>query len=331
MPEDYQTIAIPFSRFPLASFPSPIERAAGFEQALRADGVPVPRIYLKRDDLLSLGLGGNKIRNLEFAMGQALDEGATDVVTAGRQQSNHCRLTAAACARAGLAAHLVFTGPRPKVFTGNLLLDELLGARLDFADSEDRIDRERLVERTAAELRAAGRRPFLIPVGGSDARGAFGHALAALELTSQMRALGEARWSVVLATATGGTQAGMLAGLGRTDPRPEVTGFAVAKDADELRADVHRLTESVAPHLDTHVDVRDVVVDGSMLGAGYGAPTAEAQAAIELLARSEGVFADPVYTGKALAGLIMLVRDGRFAPDDAVVFVHTGGAPALFA
>ncbi len=328
---DYQTSPMPFPRFPLATFPSPLERAERFEQALRTDLVDPPRIYLKRDDMLSLGLGGNKIRNLEFAIGQALDEGATDIVTAGRQQSNHCRLTAAACARAALASHLVFTGGRPKALTGNLLLDDLLGAQLYFADTDARADRESLVEATSARLRASGKRPFVIPLGGSDARGAFGHALAALELASQMRVLGEARWSVLLATATGGTQAGMLAGLGRLDPRPAVTGFAVAKDADELRADVHRLAQAVATQLGARVDAADVVVEASVLGGGYGAPTSEARTAIELLARTEGVFADPVYTGKALAGLIALVRNGRFAATDAVVFLHTGGAPALFA
>jgi 1-aminocyclopropane-1-carboxylate deaminase/D-cysteine desulfhydrase-like pyridoxal-dependent ACC family enzyme len=329
--EDYQTLLPPHRRFPLATFPSPLERAYRLEDALRNEGAAGPRIYLKRDDVLTLGMGGNKVRNLEFSIGHALADGATDVVTAGRQQSNHCRLTAAACARAGLAAHLVFTGRPPVSFSGNLLLDELLGARLCFSGSDVRADRERMVAATMASLEAAGRHPHAIPVGGSDPRGALGHVLAAFELAEQMRTCDEARWSVVLATATGATQAGLLAGLRKLGLAVPVRGFAVAKGADELRADVAGLVAAVALEIGVVVDPDEILVDGSMLGGGYGARTFEAQAAIEFLARTEGVFADPVYTGKALAGLLALVRNGALAGDEAVVFVHTGGAPALFA
>ena len=333
MTEAYQTLVPEYPRFRLATLPSPLERARRFEEALRAGGTAaVPRIYLKRDDLLSLGFGGNKIRNLEFAIGRALDEGATDIVTAGRAQSNHCRLTAAACARAGLRAHLVFSGARPAVLTGNLLLDALLGAKMYFSGSDDRQQREKWMSVVAFGVETMGRRPHAIPVGGSDARGAMGHVLAAAELLEQMREIAEQPTAIVLATATGGTQAGMLAGLQKLGVDLPVHGFAVAKSADELRAEVHRLAGEVAAEIDAPaVAPEGVLVDGSMLGAGYGSPTAEAQAAIELLARSEGVFADPVYTGKALAGLCALVRGGVFGPGDAVVFIHTGGGPALFA
>jgi 1-aminocyclopropane-1-carboxylate deaminase/D-cysteine desulfhydrase-like pyridoxal-dependent ACC family enzyme len=333
MSEAYQNLVPEYPRFRLAALPSPLERAGRLEDALRAEGaIPVPRIYLKRDDLLSLGFGGNKIRNLEFAIGRALDEGATDIVTAGRAQSNHCRLTAAACARAGLRAHLVFSGVRPAVLTGNLLLDALLGARMYFSGSDDRRQRETWMSMVAFGVETMGRRPHAIPVGGSDARGAMGHVLAAAELLEQMREIGERPAAIVMATATGGTQAGMLAGLARLGVDLPVHGFAVAKSADELRAEVHRLAGEVAAEIGAPpIALERVLVNGSMLGTGYGAPTAEAQAAIELLARSEGVFADPVYTGKALAGLSALVRGSAFGADDAVVFIHTGGGPALFA
>jgi 1-aminocyclopropane-1-carboxylate deaminase/D-cysteine desulfhydrase-like pyridoxal-dependent ACC family enzyme len=319
-------------RLRLATLPTPLERARGLEEALRHDAPAVPRIYLKRDDLLSLGMGGNKIRNLEFSIAQALDQGATDVVTAGRQQSNHCRLAAAACARAGLRAHLVFTGARPGVLTGNLLLDDLLGASMRFTGSDDRTARSNLLNDVAREISARGGTPFVIPVGGSDAHGALGQVLAAAEVVEQMRAAGEPRFDVVLATATGGTQAGLLAGFRKLGEAVGLRGFAVAHPAEELAPTVLRLANEVAREIAIAEFVAaDVVVDGSMLGGGYGAPTPEAEDASTLLARSEGIFVDPVYTAKGLAGLVRDLRAGRYVGADAIVFIHTGGLPALFA
>ncbi|HEY8171918.1 MAG TPA: pyridoxal-phosphate dependent enzyme, partial [Dehalococcoidia bacterium] len=189
-------------RFRLTALPSPLERAERLEGALGGDATSVPRIYLKRDDLLSLAMGGNKIRNLEFVIGAALAAGTTDVITAGRQQSNHCRLTAAACVRAGLQAHLVLSGARPARFTGNLLLDDLFGAAIHFTGSDDREARAATIAQTAQRLSADGRRPFLIPVGGSDAVGALGHVLAAREIVQQCDSMGERPTAIVLATAT---------------------------------------------------------------------------------------------------------------------------------
>jgi 1-aminocyclopropane-1-carboxylate deaminase/D-cysteine desulfhydrase-like pyridoxal-dependent ACC family enzyme len=331
--EAYQNFLPKQPRVRLAAMPSPLERAARLESALRAAGAAsVPRVFLKRDDVLTLGLGGNKIRNLEFSLARAFDDGATDIVTSGRAQSNHCRLTAAACARLGLGAHLVFSGIRPERLTGNLLLDELLGARLYFCGSDSREDRAKWTEVMALGVEMLGHRPCIIPVGGSVACGAIGHALAALELAEQMRAIGERLSAVVLATATGGTQAGMLVGFGKMRLDVPVYGYAVAKSANELRLDVQRLASEVAVEMNApSVAARDVLIDDGQLGGGYGIRTEAAQAAIELLARNEGVFADPVYTGKALAGLFRLVHDRRFQDGDAVVFIHTGGAPALFA
>lgn len=328
-----RNVVVTHPRFPLATLPSPLERTRRLEASLSDEGTPaVPRIYLKRDDLLSLGMGGNKIRNLEFSLGAALAAGATDIVTAGRQQSNHCRLTAAACARAGLRAHLVLTGAPPLIRSGNLLLDDLLGATMYFTGDDDRDRRAELVQRVAGSIARDGRSPYVIPVGGSDAVGAAGHALAAAEILGQCDILGETPSAIVLATATGGTHAGLLAGLRAMDATVPVLGFAVAKLADELRVIVFRLASEVAGQVKADaIDPAVVHVDGSMLGDGYGMPTADATAAIEALARTEGVFADPVYTGKALAGLLALVRAGRFRNDQAVIFLHTGGAPALFA
>jgi 1-aminocyclopropane-1-carboxylate deaminase/D-cysteine desulfhydrase-like pyridoxal-dependent ACC family enzyme len=333
VPQAYQTFEAPYPRFALTALPSPLERADRLGAALRAEGcVRVPRIYIKRDDLLSLALGGNKIRNLEFLIAHALEQGATDVVTAGRVQSNHCRLTAAACARAGLRAHLIFTGARPAVATANFLLDDLFGARTYFTGSDDRASRVPWVDMFMGALPDLGRRPYLIPVGGSDARGAIGHALAAQELALQCDAIGERLTTIVLATATGGTQAGMLAGLRKFGSDARLRGFAVAKSAADLTPEVLAIASEVAGAIGgPPVTASDVVVDGAFLGAGYGIPSVAGSAAIELLARAEGVLADPVYTGKAFAGLLGLVRSGTFSPDEAVVFIHTGGAPALFA
>jgi D-cysteine desulfhydrase/L-cysteate sulfo-lyase len=326
-------IDLPFPRFRLATLPTPLERMPRLEEALRRDGAEhVPRLYVKRDDLLSLGMGGNKIRNLEFLIGEALERGATDVVTAGRAQSNHCRLTAAACARAGLRTHVVLSGRDPERRTGNLLLDGLLGAEITFVGSDERDARTAAVARVAHDIESAGRRPYVIPVGGSDARGALGHVVAARELSAQASAQGIKMEHIVLATATGGTQAGMLVGFAEAGLGMSITGFAVAKTANELRADVIAIATEVAGILDTTPPAADrVVVDGSQLGAGYGVPSASGAAAATMLARSEGLLVDPVYTGKGVAGLIALVRAGAFRAEASVVFLHTGGSPALFA
>ncbi|MBI5289361.1 MAG: pyridoxal-phosphate dependent enzyme [Chloroflexi bacterium] len=334
MEQAYQNVIPAYPRFPLAHFPSPLHRAERMEAALRDAGCDrVPRIYLKRDDLLSLAMGGSEIRNLEFQIGEALAQGATDVVTTGRQQSNHCRLTAAACAKAGIRAHLVLAGMPPERFTGNLLLARLLGARIYFSGSDDSASGQAWIDNIApAFSMLEGCVGYVIPEGGSDARGAVGHALGALELLQQCDAIGVRPTAIVLATSTGGTQAGMLAGLRKAGRDVRVVGFAVAKPAEELAADVRRLVDEVAAELGgPAVDAASVVVDGGEPGDGYGAGTAEAGAAIELLARSEGVLADPVHTGKGLAGLVSLIRDGSFTRDDAVLFIHTGGAITLFA
>lgn len=329
----YQTFDAPYPRYPLAQLPSPLDRAERLESALRGEGCErVPRIYIKRDDLLSLGLGGNKIRNLEFLIAYALAQSATDVITAGRLQSNHCRLTAAACARVGLQAHLVFLGAPPATASGNFMLDRLFGANLYFTCSDERGSRAKWIAMLTGMLPHLGRVPYLIPVGGSDARGAVGHALAAQELAQQLDGLGESGATVVLPTATGGTQAGMLAGFARLGFDASIYGFAVAKAAKELAADVLGIANGVADAIGgPAIGAEQVVVDGSALGAGYGMPSVAGRAAIELLARSEGILADPVYTGKALAGFLARVRAGGYAPDEAVVFLHTGGAAALFA
>jgi D-cysteine desulfhydrase family pyridoxal phosphate-dependent enzyme len=318
-------------RVRLTELPTPLQRASRLEEALRDEGMRPPRIYIKRDDLLGLALGGNKIRNLEFSLGAAIADGATDVVTVGRAQSNHCRLTAAACARLGLRAHLVMSGDRPRVSTGNLLLSEMFGASIEFTGTEDRAAREGAAERIAEAVRTAGGRPFMLPVGGSDARGAIGHALAAMEIVAECAAIGADPRTLVLATATGGTQAGLLLGLAALGSTIVVRGFSVHKRASEARDDVARILHDAAEMIGMNVERAVIEIDDSQLGDGYGVPSRAGDDAIAMLARTEGLVLDQVYTGKATAGLLAMVRTSRLQEAGDVVFVHTGGTPAVFA
>ena len=319
-------------RFRLTALPTPLDRALRLEARLRAEGARPPRMYIKRDDLLSLAMGGNKIRNLEFSIGAAIEAGATDIVTLGRAQSNHCLLTAAACAKAGLRAHLVMSGARPRVSTGNLLLSELLGAQIHFTGADDRVHRDAMARAIAEVITRDGGHPHVVPVGGSDAHGAVGHALAALEIARQLDEIGEGFDAIVLATATGGTQAGMIAGLRKLGLETVVHAFSVHRSADEAAVVVHQLAEEVARLTGAGgIDPALVRIDDSQIGAGYGVPSSAGRTAVELLARTEGLLADPVYTGKALAGLLAMIRADGFEEDAAVVFIHTGGTPALFA
>ena len=314
-------------RFPLLDGPSPLQRLDRFSAALRGDA----EIWIKRDDLLPLAFGGNKLRNLEFLVGAALAEGADTLITSGRRWSNHCRLTAAAGARAGLDVHLVLSGPprAPGDEGPNQRLDELLGATVHVTATSDRAERAATVDRLAAEVTAAGRRPFVIGVGGTGPIGAAGQVLAGLEVVEQLRAAGIADVSVVLPSATGGTQAGVQAGveLSTTNGVGRVQGIAVAAPATELRPVVLALLDGLAGLLGTELR-RDVAIADDWLGDGYGRPTAAAGEATRLLARTEGILVDPIYTAKALAALIDGVRAGALR--GPVVFWHAGGTPGIF-
>ncbi len=317
-------------RVGLTGGPSPLLRAVRFSEALggRAE------IWLKREDLLPVAFGGNKLRNLEFLVGAALAEGAGSLVTSGRRWSNHCRLTAAAGAIAGLDVHIVLSGPPGGPEHPNERLSRRLGASLHVAATADRADREALVSRVTDQLTASGRRFFVIGVGGTgsgrgDVVGACGQVVAGMELARQAGAMGLEVGTVVLPTATGGTHAGVLTGLRAAGCDARVLGVVVAAAVDDARATVARIVRDLAPlaGLDA-VAPADIELDGTQLGAGYGVPTAAAEEAADLLATTEGVFVDPIYTAKALAGLVAGVRDGRLT--GTIVFWHAGGLPALF-
>jgi 1-aminocyclopropane-1-carboxylate deaminase/D-cysteine desulfhydrase-like pyridoxal-dependent ACC family enzyme len=313
-------------RFALLDGPSPLQRLPGFAAAVGRGA----DIWIKREDLLPLAFGGNKLRNLEFLVGAALAEGADTLVTTGRRWSNHARLTAAAGAKAGLGVHLILSGPPLDAPGPNQRLDELLGAVVHVTTSDSREERAAAVELVVADLRAAGHRPYLVPTGGSGPVGVVGSILAGLELADQAVAAGIRPDVVILPTATGGTHAGLLVGLALAGLPARIVGVAVAHPPEEL-------IDTVATLLATGADlvgidptlIAPIEMDRAQLGLAYGRPTVASEAAAALLARSEGILVDPIYTAKALAGLIAMARTGEL-DGQSVVFWHAGGTPGLF-
>lgn len=322
----------PLPRFSLAHLPTPVEELARLRAALQAElpGQPVPRLLIKRDDQTGLATGGNKTRKLEYLVADALHQKADTLITAGAPQSNHCRQTAAAAAKAGLRAIVVLGGSGPRLEGGNLLLDRLLGAEIVWAEGRDRSE---LMTAIAAREREAGRRPYVIPYGGSNVVGAAAYAVAFEELAEQLAANRLQADHVVLACSSGGTQAGLTVGARGLAARVQIHGISVDRKAAELQARLARLANDTAELLDLNArfEPQEFIVHDGYLGGGYGVVGDAEREAITLLARLEGLLVDPVYTGRALAGLIDLVRQGRFAADETVVFWHTGGLPALFA
>jgi L-cysteate sulfo-lyase len=314
-------------QFFLAHLPTPLELMGRLSDVL--DG---PELWIKRDDQTGLATGGNKTRKLELLLCEALDQGADVVLTVGAAQSNHCRQTAAAAAHAALECMLVLRGYEPprQEWTGNLLLDDLLGARIWWAGSADPLV---ALEGAAAAERAAGRRPYVIPYGGSNAVGAAAYAMAFEEMWSQMLGLGVYFDRIVFASSSGGTQAGLVVGAKAALYDGQVWGISVDKPAGQLRGTILDLLPATAAHLDLDLTFgeQDVLVDDRYLGGGYGVVTEAERHAVRLVARTEGVLLDPVYTGKAMAGLLDLGQRGESRADESVLFWHTGGIPALFA
>jgi 1-aminocyclopropane-1-carboxylate deaminase/D-cysteine desulfhydrase-like pyridoxal-dependent ACC family enzyme len=311
-------------RFALLDGPSPLQRLPRLSAAL-GGGV---EIWIKREDLLPVAFGGNKLRNLEYLVGAAIEDGAEAIVTSGRRWSNHCRLTAAAGARAGLDVHVVLTGP-PNAAARGPRLDKLLGATVHWAATADRSERAELVRRVLERLNADHKKPYEIPTGGSSVTGTLGQVEAAFELDDQANALGVTFDAIVLPTATGGTQAGLLAGLRSRGVASSVIGFTVAHPAVELRPTIEALLAELGQRLGTTVPKDEIELDNGELGEGYGEPSEAARIAARQLARTEGLFVDPIYTAKALAGLGTRVRRGHLT-GKRVVFWHAGGLPSLF-
>jgi D-cysteine desulfhydrase len=294
-----------------------------------------PRIYIKRDDLLELTSGGNKTRKLEFLVADALAKGADTLVTTGAIQSNHCRLTLAAAIREGLRCRLVLEERIPGTYdpdaSGNNFLYRLLGAeRIQVVEGGTDVDAA--MEGVVQELAGEGRVGYAIPGGGSNALGALGYVVCAEEIAQQALDQGLAIDHIVVASGSAGTHAGLLAGLLATRRQIPVTGISVNRTRQEQEPKVRELTREVLDFLGLDVDIPEdaVVVEDGYVGPGYSLPTEEMAEAVRTLARTEAILVDPVYTGKAMAGLMGLVEEGRFDPDENVLFIHTGGGPALF-
>lgn len=295
-----------------------------------------PTLYVKRDDCTGLATGGNKTRKLEFLMADALAQGADTIITQGAVQSNHVRQTAAAACRLGLKTQILLERRVPDraaayETTGNVFLDRLFGAEIDFRPAGT--DMAQACDELAAEVRAAGGKPYIIPGGGSNRIGALGYVACALELLTQANDAGLRIDCVVHGTGSAGTQAGLIAGLEGCNSGIEVYGVSVRQPRDKQIELVHRLATETADLVGVRQGIaRDSVkVTSDYVGPGYGQPTESMVEAIGLAARHEGLLLDPVYSGKGMAGLIGLIREGAFSADQNVVFLHTGGSAALFA
>lgn len=328
------------ARFPLATLPTLLQEAPRLREAL-GGAERCPRILLKRDDLTGLALGGNKARKLEFLVADALAQGATWLITTGAVQSNHARMTAAAARLAGLGCSLVLTSRGDDTAVqGNLLLDQLLKAEVHFAPigGDPSIAAGDIVgatiSRVANELRDRGERPYVIPAGGSNAVGVLGYVAATLELVVQLFEAGEAPSRLYCASGSRGTQAGLVLGAKLYGASYQCVGIAVSPGGSPERlARGAEIANEAADRLGVsiRIDPGEMQADEGYVGEGYGIPTAACLEAMHLLAEHEAVILDPVYTGKAMAGLIDHIRCGQIAPTETVVFLHSGGLPAIFA
>ncbi len=316
-------------RTSLGFFPTPLHPLPNLSARLRGRG-PGPSLWVKRDDQTGLATGGNKTRKLEFLVADALQQQANTLITVGAPQSNHARQTAAAAAKAGLKSALVLRGSAPTDRTGNILLDDLVGAEIFWAGTRPLAE---AATEVAAELSARGQRPYLIPLGGSNPIGAVGYATAMLEFVEQMKTIGTTFDAIVFATSSGGTQSGLVLGAKLSGYAGRIVGVSVDHHADQLIPVLVELANATAQHSGAAItfSAQDFEVNDHYLGGGYAVLGEPEREAIHLCAQTEGLLVDPVYTGRALAGLIDLIRTGEFKAGQNVLFWHTGGTPALFA
>jgi L-cysteate sulfo-lyase len=319
-----------FPRVKLFPSPTPLEPLPSLSRELGG-----PEIWIKRDDCTVVATGGNKVRKLEWLVGEARAQGATHLVTQGAVQSNHVRQTAAVARRFGmkctaLLEHRIETNDRDYLNSGNVLLDRLFDCAIEYRPSGTDMNAE--AEAKGEALRAAGEKVYVIPGGGSNRVGALGYVSCAQELVQQADEMGLAIDRVVTATGSAGTQAGLVVGLEGMDAGIPVLGIGVRAPKDRQEANVHNLAEATADYLGVRGGVARsaVVANCDYVGPGYGRPTPGMIEAVKMLARLEGVLLDPVYSGKAMAGLIDLIRKGEIRKGERVVFLHTGGAVGLF-
>ncbi len=308
-------------RIRLAHLPTPIEALPRLSAELHG-----PCLLVKRDDQTGIALGGNKIRKLEYVLAEAQANGARTLVTVGGAQSNHCRQTAALAARFGMDCILVLSGEPEHNFNGNVLLDHLFGAQIIWTTLPER---ENVLKAAFEQAWAEGKRPFLIPLGASTPAGAVGYTTAFKEFIAQGV---DADW-IVVASSSAGTQAGLVLGAKSSGWKGKILGISIDHPAGELQGEVARLAVEAAERLDLTLrfDPDEILVNDGYLGGGYAVMGESEIEAIRLFARTDGLLLDPVYTGRAAAGMIDLIRQGFFKEKDRILFWHTGGTPALFA
>ena len=312
----------------LGYFPTPLIELTRLGKTLGG-----PNIYMKRDDNTGLALGGNKTRKLEYIIGDALAKGADTVITAGAIQSNHCRQTAGAAASLGLECHLVLGGEEPEQPQGNLLLDKVYGCHIHWA-GENRKGED--IPALVAQLKAEGKKPYVIPYGGSNELGAVAFIEAYKELNAQREALKVDFSHIIFASSSGATHAGLMLGNKMLETYSQIVGINIDKgEMDKVPFDEHivSLANSTAQLIaaDYQFTADDLILNSDYVGDGYGVIGELEKEAIALTAQNEGILLDPVYTGRAMGGLIDMIRTGQIKATDNVLFWHTGGAPALFA
>ena len=321
------------ARFPRVRFfpaPTPLEKLENLSRHLGG-----PEIWIKRDDCTVVATGGNKVRKLEWLAGEALAQGADHLVTQGAVQSNHVRQTAAVARKLGmkctaLLEHRVETNDRDYLHSGNVLLDRLFDCTIEYRPTG--LDMNAEAEAKGAALRAEGGKPYVIPGGGSNRVGALGYVSCAQELMQQADEMGLRIDRIVSATGSAGTHAGLVVGLQGCNANVPVLGIGVRNPKDRQEAAVHKLAEATAEYVGVRGGIprESIVANCDYIGAGYGQPTEGMKEAVLMLAQLEGVLLDPVYSGKAMAGMIDLIRKGQIGKNERVVFLHTGGAVGLF-
>jgi D-cysteine desulfhydrase family pyridoxal phosphate-dependent enzyme len=308
-------------RVRLATLPTPIESLSNLSSSLGG-----PQILVKRDDLTGLGLGGNKVRKLEYLIAEAQANGAKMLITTGASQSNHCRQTAAAAARMGYSCHLVLTKHSGGSEGGNLLLDSLFGAEITFCDQ---IEQDSVLKDVFNNSWNSGKRPYLIPYGGSSPVGAAAYVLAFTEMVNQ----GVTPDVIVFPSSSGGTQAGLILGAKINKSHSRILGISVDEPGEELQVKIANLVNETADRMQAFefAEPGEILINDQYIGGGYGVLSSLERDAIKLFARTEGMVLDPVYTGRAAGALVDLIKKGELKAGEQVLFWHTGGIPALFA
>ncbi|MBO8128165.1 MAG: D-cysteine desulfhydrase family protein [Peptococcaceae bacterium] len=313
-----------FPKVPLGFFPTPLHRLEGISNDYSVN------LYCKRDDLTGFAFGGNKIRKLEFLLADAKKKNADTIISVGALQSNFCRMLAAAAVVSGFEVHLVLGGEEPDKKTGNLLVDEIVGAKIHYLDTDKWDEWEAKSLEIADALTAKGKRVYPLPAGGSTVIGALGYVEGFMEIMEDCRKHGVDFHYIMHASSSAGTQAGLVVGKTLTGWPGKIIGIGVAKTEGILSDEVYRLATETGKLFGVEIKKSDVIVDNSYMGASYGSKTPECQECIKYFARREGIFLDNVYSGKAAVGVLDYARRGKFKASENVLFLHTGGNIELF-